>query len=50
VDAMIPDDDYVLSILAGLSIYGLLCVGVGYWLRASISKALREIFQKERMR
>jgi hypothetical protein len=38
------DDDYVLRIISALILYGLLCVGVGYWLRASISRALREIF------
>jgi hypothetical protein len=38
------DEDCVLSILAGLIVYGTAGMAVGYWLRASISRALREIF------
>ncbi|MGD0263565.1 MAG: hypothetical protein ABSD47_01260 [Candidatus Methylomirabilota bacterium] len=41
------DDDYALSIATALILYGVACVAVGYWLKASISRALREIFRPQ---
>jgi uncharacterized membrane protein (UPF0136 family) len=40
------DTDYIASIVAGLIIYGVICVAAGYWLRRGIDQGIREIFHK----
>jgi len=41
------DMDYIGSIVAGLIVYGVICLALGYWLRRAITRGLREIFHRD---